>query len=287
MRALPVVFSLLAVAAGAAEIRVAGSDLLGEGFTRAVAEFARQNDTVVKLELHGTQPAGEELAAGRADVGLFLLPAGEPPPNAVTSRVMAYQVAVVAVPTASPLTQVTVAQLRGIFGESARESFTRWGELNLLGEWSARPIALRALSPKGGLAFPLFERVVLSGAATKAVLEFSGTAAALVERLRAADNTIGVTGAFPAEPAGLRVLALAAGPAEPAFGPTPENVHRGGYPLRLPLYVAFRRTAAPELLLFLKFLLSDETAAVLGEAHFVPLPVGVRNQLVFELEGMK
>jgi hypothetical protein len=38
---------------------------------------------------------------------------------------------------------------------------------------------------------------------------------------------------------------------------------------------------------FLKFLLSDETAAALASADFVPLPAGVRNQLVFELEEMR
>jgi hypothetical protein len=37
---------------------------------------------------------------------------------------------------------------------------------------------------------------------------------------------------------------------------------------------------------FLKFLLADETAAALAPADFVPLPVGVRNQLVFEIEEM-
>ena len=84
----------------------------------------------------------------------------------------------------------------------------------------------------------------------------------------------------------LRGLALAAGPTEPAYLPTPENVHAGAYPLRLALYVSFPREKAQELQRFLKFLLSDETAAALAPADFVPMPVGVRNQLVFEIEEM-
>ena len=95
-----------------------------------------------------------------------------------------------------------------------------------------------------------------------------------------------MTGALAAEVPGLRVLSLAASPTDPAYGPTPEHVHRGSYPLRMPLYVAFRREAAPGLQLFLKFLLSDEAAAALAPAYFVPLPPGARNQLVFELEEM-
>jgi phosphate transport system substrate-binding protein len=273
--------------ATAAEIRVVGSDLLGDGFERAVAAFARQDDTAVKLDLRGTRPGTEDLTAGRADVGLFLLPASEPPPvGAVVSRVMGYQVAVVVVPATSPLTQVTAGQLRGMFGEVAA-GITRWGDLNLPGEWAARPIVLRAVAPKDDLAWPLFQRVILQDAEAKAGVEFSPTGAAFTQRLLAAENSIGVAGAGVTLTPGLRVLALAAGPTEPAYGPTADNVHRGNYPLRLVLYVAFRRAAAPDLQRFLKFLLADETAAALAPAGFVPLPVGVRNQLVFELEEMR
>jgi len=103
----------------------------------------------------------------------------------------------------------------------------------------------------------------------------------------ATENAVGLAGLSATEPAGLRVLSLAASPTDPAYGPTPENVQRGSYPLRMPLYMTFRCEARADLLLFLKFLLSDEGAAALAPAHFVPLPTGVRNQLVFGLEEMK
>lgn len=284
---LPVLGSLLAVTA-AADLRVVGSDQLGAEFARAIGEFARQEDTAVKLGLRGTRPGWGDLEAGRADVGLFLLPAEEAPPSGdLVSRVIGYQVAVVAVPAVSPLTQITVAQLRGIFGESAQDSFTRWGELNLPGEWAARPIALHALAPQTGLAWPLFQRQILGGVAPKTALQFSKTDGAFAQRLAAADNSIGVGGSAVAGNGALRVLAVAAGPTEPAYAPTPENVRRGSYPLRMVLHVVFPRASAPGLLRFLKFLLSDETAAALAPAHFVPLPRSARSQLVFELEAMR
>lgn len=262
--------ALLATGNLVAEIRVVGCDLLGEGFARAVAEFARQEDMAVKLDLRGTRPGVADLEAGRADVGIFLLPAAEmPPAGNVASRVMGYQVAVVAVPAASPLTQVTVAQLRGIFGEAGQKERTPF-----------------AVSPQAGLAWPLFQRIILQDAPPKAGLAFSLSGTALARSLLATESSIGVTGSA-AVGEGLRVLALASGPAEPACLPTPENVHAGVYPLRLALYVSFPRTKAPELQRFLKFLLSDETAAALAPADFVPLPVGVRNQLVFEIEEMR
>lgn len=276
------------IAASAAEIHVVGSDLLGEDFARAVAQFSRQNDVAVKLDLHGTRPGVAELVAQRAEIGLWLLPPGEnPPAEGLASRVIAYQVAVVMVPAASPLTQATVAQLRGVFSGKSGDTFTRWGELNLTEAWTSRPVVLRALRPGAGLAFPLFQQVILGGAGARPALEFAATPAAVAEQVRAGENSIGVTGLPPVEMPGLRVLSLAASPSDPAYGPTAENVHRGHYPLRMPLYVCFRRTAAPELQLFLKFLLSAEAAAALAPAHFLPLAPGARNQLVFELEEMR
>ncbi len=260
----------IGLAMEAAEIRVVGSDLLGEGFARAVAEFARQNDTGVKLDLRGTRPGADALEAGRADVGIFLLPAAEmPPAGAVVCRIMGYYVAVLIVPAASPLTQVTVAQLRDTFGEAGQKDRTPF-----------------AVSPQAGLAWPLFQRVILQDAAPRAALEFSPSGATLAQRLLATESSIGVTGLATAG-GGLRVLAVAAGPTEPAYLPTPENVHAGAYPLRLVLYVSFPRTKAPELQRFLKFLLSEEVVAALAPADFVPLPVGMRNQLVFEIEEMR
>ena len=129
--------------------------------------------------------------------------------------------------------------------------------------------------------------VALTDAAPKATLQFSTTSGAFTQRLLAAGNSIGVGGAAVAGTGALRVLAVAASPTEPAYAPTAENVHRGSYPLRMVLYVVFRRSSSPGLQRFLKFLLSDETAATLAPAHFVPLPRGARNQLVFELEEMR
>lgn len=276
------------LSAVAAEIRVVGSDLLGPDFARAVAGFARRNDAAVALALHGSRPGVDELATGRADVGLFLLPPGEEPPvTELISRVIGYQVAVVTVPAASPLTHLTTAQLRGLFSESSGAAYSRWGGLNLIGAWTSRPVVPLALSPSAGLAWPLFQRVILEGAPARPALEFAATPDAFNRRLLATDNSIGVTGRPAGEVPGLRVLALAASPTQEACGPAPEHVHRGGYPLRLPLHVAFRRGAAPDLQQFLKFLLSDEAAAALAPASFLPLPPGALNQLVFELEEMR
>jgi phosphate transport system substrate-binding protein len=284
------VAGLLAVsfaAAVSAEIRVVGSDLLGPEFKRAVGSFSRENDTAVSLDLRGTRPGLDALRAGRADVGLFLFPPGElPPVDPFRARPIGYQTVLVFVPVSLPVTQITIDQLRGIFAKAAANPLERWGDLGLTGDARLRTIAPRALAPGSALTIPLFRRVVLQDGEIKPAVEFEDTVDKLLARVRGADNTIGLTPALPGAPAGLRVLAVAASSSEPAYAPTPETLHDGTYPIRQPLYLVFPRAEAPRLLLFLKFLVSEECATALAKANLMPLPKAARGQAAFEFEEL-
>ena len=57
-----------------------------------------------------------------------------------------------------------------------------------------------------------------------------------------------------------KALALAPKVGELGYAPTPENVHSGAYPLRIPIKVVVRRDQAGQLMLLLRFLLSEEVA---------------------------
>jgi len=277
---------LSALTASAAEIRLAGSDLLSGPLTAAVEKFGRENDVRVVTSLDGTRPGLDRLRAGDADVVLFALPPDEPRPgDPFIVRVLAYQPAVIVVPEAAPLTQLTLAQVQGIFAATGAQSITLWGELGLTGEWRTRTIAVQAVATDAALTVPLFRRLALNGAEMKTLTSF-GSLERVLGRVRSTENAIGVVPVVPAAGSGLRAIALAPSVRDPAHLPTPEALHDGSYPCRLPLYIAFRREAAPRLLTFLRYLLSDECGEVLGQAQFVPLPVSARNQLVFELEEL-
>jgi phosphate transport system substrate-binding protein len=270
---------LLAHAVLAAEIRIAGSDLLGPRFGATMEKFGRENETVVVVSLAGSRPSLDRLRSGDADVALLALPPGEAAPGEpLLAKAIAYQPVVLVVPTKLPLTQLTLMQVRGIFAAASAENFTLWGELGLTGEWRTRPIEIHAVESTTALT-------LLSGAELKPLAK-TAPLARVLERVRASDNGIGLVPALPAAGDGLRALALASSLRESAHLPNRESLHDGSYPLRLPLYVCFRREAAPRLLLFLRFLLSDECAEALAEANFQALPLEVRNQLVFELEGL-
>lgn len=276
----------LAHALPAAEIRLAGSDLVGGALAPAVEKFGRENDVRIVTNLDGTRPGLDRLRAGDADVVVFALPPDERPPgDPFVVRVLGYQPAVIVVPEAAPLTQLTLAQAQGIFAATGAQSISLWGELGLTGEWRTRTITVQAVAPGAALTVPLFRRFALNGAEMKTLASY-GTLERVLERVRTSENAIGIVPVVPAAGSGLRAIALAPSVRDPAHLPTPEALHDGSYPCRLPLYVAFRREAAPRLLTFLRFLLSDECGEVFSRAQFVPLPISARNQLVFELEEL-
>ena len=290
MRAKFFLWSALALATeqtASAEIRVVGTDQLGQTFHRAVEKFVHENDTAIRLDLRGSRPGLETLHTGGAEVGLFIFPPGElPPGDTYIYRAIAYQTAMLLVSVRLPLTEITTGQLRDIFGSAAKNSPERWGELGLSGPERARMIAPRALTDRCGLSLPLFRRVVLQDGALRQSVELENNIPALLGRLLASDNSIGLVPYLSAVPDGLRVLAISPQLTDPAYTPSSESLHDGTYPLRLPVYVVFSRAVAPQLLFFLKFLLSDECAEALALANFVPLPAAARHQLVFAFEEL-
>lgn len=279
---------LAAAAVGSAQVRIVGSDLLGASFARSLESFAREHDFALALDLRGTRAGIEELASARADVGLFLLPPGElPPGEAFVSRPVGFQPIAVLVPRASPLTQLTLAQVRGVFAVGGVDSKSTWGDLGLVGDWRARPLAVHALAPQAALTVPLARRLLFNGGEFKPTVLFAEDLAQLESRLLAAPNTIGLGPSAPAEDAPLRAVALAASASEAAFGPTAENLAAGNYPWRLTLYVTLRRSSAERLLPLLRHILSDAGAEALLGVQLQPLPIGARNQLIFELEELR
>jgi len=269
----------------AADLRVAGSDLLGADFSAALREFAQRNEQTLSLSLDGSRAALAQLDDGSADIGLIVLrPEESPPAKLFKSVSLAYFAVVVLVRETSPLTQITFRQLGGIYSAAASSSFTRWGDLGLGGEWASRAIVPQAMGGGTGLSLELFREVVLAGGELRNVVLVQPSTDALVRKLATDEGGIALASALPVWARKLKVLPVAKADRDVAFGPTPENLHAGDYSLRLPLWLVVRRGTAASQLNFLRFLLGDEIAPLLERAQLVPLPAQTRNQLMFDLE---
>lgn|GEM_PF-1997716 len=100
------------------------------------------------------------------------------------------------------------------------------------------------------------------------------------------EGGLGLVAFSPPLDGGLNVLALALNQGGIAFAPTAENVHRGDYPIRWPVYLVFRRDDVKELYALLQFLLGEEAAASLGKGDLLPVPEPVRRAVLFSLEQL-
>ena len=270
-----------------ADVRVVGTDLLGVEFSKALNEFGGQNDLPLALAFDGSRPGLDQLKARRADLALLALPAEEESALAgLETLTVAYHVVVVIVPSALPLERVTLEELGGILGEGGPVNLSRWGELGLGGEWAIGAIAPHAPAVGRGIAVEFFRHVVLHDRVFKSTVTRYATPSELAVRLAADGRIIAIAPMRPNGNAAAKVVPVALRANEPAFTPTPENLHSGDYPLRLPLRIVFRRESAAALRPLLRFLFSDGLAAKLGVADVVPLASAARRQQILAVEKL-
>lgn len=281
--------SLLApLAAPAAEpIRMVGSDLVADTLGKDLTAFATANDLPLTLDLRGSRLGLEALQAKGADLGLLVFGPGEKEPGAEFANVVVgYMTAVIVVPETVPLTQLHFGQLAGVFGANEIINIKRWSELGVSGSWGVRGVTAVAASRRAGLAIDLFRYGVLKVPELKTTVTLFDDPVRAVTRISGEEGGIALLPAPPAEGSKMKVLLIAKGERDVAYGPTSENLHTGDYPMRLPVHLVFRKGEAKRLNFLIKHLLADETAPALLKASVVPLPVQARNQLVFELETL-
>jgi ABC-type phosphate transport system substrate-binding protein len=286
MRHLPLLLVLLCTSLVArSEVRVVGSDLLGKEFSAGLSAYSKRNDLGVVLKLEGSRTALEQLQSGLGDLGLVMLSPGEKVPAApFVALPVSYQTAVVVVPSSVPLTQITFAQLNTIYGDEAQSGIRRWGDLGVTGEWAQRNILPNILGPAGGLSHDLFRYSVLTAPALRPTVGVQASLAESIERVRGDEGGMVVLPLLPSGQPRLKTLLVARSGQDVAFGPTPENVHSGDYPIRLPVYLVFRTEAKKRLQPVLRYLLSEDAVMLWEKAQLVPLPIQVRNQQIFDLE---
>ncbi len=286
MRLTPLLLAFVGVlSAVRAEVRVVGSDLLGNDFTTTLSSYSERSDLGLTLALDGSRAGLEQLKAGRADLAVMVFAPGEKPPEApFVAIAVAYHTVVVVVPSSLPLTQITYGQLNSIFGDDSQSGVKRWSDLGVTGEWAPRIILPTIPGPGGGLTYDFFRYTVLSAPSFRPTVGVQPGLAETLTRIRGDEGGIAILPSLPVNQPRLKTLLVARGAQDVAFGPSPDNIHTGDYPIRLPVYLVFRKDGAKALQGTLRYLLSEESVPLWEKAQLVPLPIQVRNQQIFDLE---
>lgn len=271
---------LLTVARGE-ELRMAVSDLMADSLEASIADLAEQNSLKISFSKQGSLPALERLTSDELDIAVIVLPEGHAMPDSrYTVYPLAYDVAVLAVNEDNPIGEVSLPQLEGIFGSDGREDYQSWEGLGLSG-WTGRSIKTFAAEIENSISNELFKFTVLNSGGFKRSVSLVDVASA--ERAISSDVTcIGLL-SRKLDSRRIKTLMVSTGNDTPAYGPSPDNVHYGDYPLRLPFYVVFETSNRNRIKPILAYLLSEGCSKLLQSKNFYALPDTVRSQYSFEL----
>jgi len=311
----------------AGTIRTWGSDEMGALMKRWEEGFAKHHPHIwFEDTLKGSETAQAALYTGVADLALMdremvpiewysLFRRKHYFPVNITVASGSYDVPdktpalAVFVHKGNPISQLTLKQLDGIFGEqrggawdadityhrerarSAAENIRSWGQVGLTGEWADKPIQVYGYPTTvwgpaiaNGASYFFRERVLGGGDMwNPALLEYDrGTS--IIAALRQDRYGIAYVG-LPYRTADVKTVAVGVG-ADGAFvAPTPDNVARRTYPLTRSIYISIDRAPsaplAPRVREFLRYVLSRQGQQdVSRDRGYLPLPAGaVREQL--------
>ena len=272
-----------------AGLTLAGFDLLGAKFSTGLTALAKRTGVSLTLNLTGSHSGLESLQNGKADVALLVFaPQEKPPGPPFVALPVAYHTVIAVVPADLPLEQLSFAQLLTIYSVYGGDQPPKnWDALGVPASspWSHLPIAPVLSGSGGGLAYDLFRHDVLTSHELRAIVVVETDGAAALKHLADGSSGLALVASLPPGRKDLKALSLSRGANSTAYGPTPENVHAGDYPVRLPLQVVIRAEAAKRALPLLRLLFSAEAVPLWQEAQLVPLSTSDREDQVAKFES--
>lgn len=196
--------------------------------------------------------------------------------HAPVAYVVGYDALAIYVHRDNPVRELTLDDLREIYGENGR--IVRWSQLGVhnAGCPSDRIILVSRQSNSG--TFYYFREALFGKSRDMRLgsLDLHGSKD-VVELVGRTPCAIGYSGLGYATPR-VRALALAARPGAPAYPPTIETTLNHTYPIARPLYMYTHGVPGDHVRRYLAWILSDEGQRIVAETGYVPLPPDQRRQ---------
>ena len=277
-------FALLLSCVALRAADIVGSDLLAGPIARGIDEAAGK----VAADFGGTLPGRQAFVDGRASAAVLMLRDREAAPipsgkMGVIEFRLASAVVVVATHATNRAESITLENLANIFARDPRSTARNWNDIDPAAR--SELITPAVCSPAGSMVLEIFQGIALEGQ------PFRPDVRQRIEPDLAADllaSRAGTVTLIPRPPSGRgKVLQVAdgrPGKSSTAYGPDENNVHNGDYPLQVPLVVYVRQDRVTQLTPSLRWLVSDEAAALLEKQGLSPAPKAARTRFVQRLD---
>lgn len=262
-----------------------GSDSLNNLMTLWVEGFKKQYPVVnVQVEGKGSGTAPPALIEGTAQLGPMSRSMKSTEKDAFEKKFgykpteikVAIDALAVFVHKDNPVKGLTLTQLDSIFSSTLKrggKDATTWGDLDLTGEWAAKPISVYGRDSASGTYGYFKEHSLNKGDFKKTVKEQAGSSA-VVSGVAGEATAIGYSG-IGYLTSGVRALPLG-DKADALIEPSYENAVSGKYPLARYLYVYVNRKPGQPMdrltQEFITFVLSKEGQSVVVKDGYFPLP---------------
>lgn len=272
------------IAANAAELRIAVSDLISDDVAEKIQALAEEKSVETSIVSIGSLPAIDYLRADEISLAVIVAPEDmdsiQLPEDTYETLTIAYGTAVVAVNKANPIDEVSFDDLQGIFSVSSDLNVEAWDALRpdvLVGK-SIKPLMMQA---EKSASKELFRYTVLQGDAIK--LTVSEVDDSEIEKLLTNDSSSIAVLPYLPDNDQIKALMISPDPESPAFGPTNNNVYYGDYPIRLPFQIVYKKETKPDLSEIFSVFLSDELTEALKENGLFVLPDAIRKSHISSL----
>lgn len=188
----------------------------------------------------------------------------------------------------NPLKSLNLTQVDGIFSSTNRKGgrpINTWGEVGVSGGLSNRPVSAYGRNSASG-TYGFFKDEALAGGDFSPRVKEQPGSSAVVQGVATDLYGIGYSG-IGYKTSGVNAIALARGPGDTAYAPTPENCLNGDYPLARFLYVYVNKNPNRPLDTltreFLKFVLSRPGQEVVAKDGYFPLPASLATEVIQQL----
>ncbi len=268
---------------GAADL--GGTDILSAEIAQGLA---KASEGKIAVDFGGSLPARRALIKGSLPAAALFLRPGELAPT-TTSKIalaefhFATAAVVVAVHRRNPIEQLTLEQLNNAFAKEARSSALNWNDL--VPAARSELITPAVCSPDRTMVTEIFQGIVLEGRAFRPDVRQRVAPPLALEMLTGRAGSMVLMAGVP-EGVG-RPVPLAdgrEGRSTTAYLPDANNLQNGDYPLQLPLVLYVRQDFLPTFRPALRWLFSDEGAALLEKQGLHPAPKAIRERFVQRLD---
>lgn len=260
-----------------------GSDLMSGAVARGLDHAAGRN----AADFGGTLPGKVAFSEGRASAAVLMMRDREVAPIVSGTSVIEFRLAsavvVVATHGSNRAEQITLENLANIFARDPRAPARNWNDIDPAAR--SELITPAVSSPAGTMVLEIFQGIALEGQ------PFRADVRQRIEPALAADLLASRAGSVVLipQPPTLRGKVLQVADGRPgrsatAYGPDEANIHNGDYPLQLPLVLYVRQDRVGQLAPALRWLLSDEAAALLTKQGLSPAPKSARTRFVQRLD---